>query len=282
MKRRLFIAGSAAYGTGLSAQPSRRLRIGVTAVMLSDQTAFLTRWAAYLSDRTQTSVSFVVRDQYRAVMELMSAGQVESAWICGYPFVRYQSSLRLLAVPLYRGMPQYQAYLIRPRGTTTPQSWSDLRGKVLAYSDPLSNSGWLVAQAQMAAAGVASTDLRGQFFAYGHRNVADAVAARLADAGAIDGYIWDTMLKLGMQGALQTEVVWRSTPCGFPPFVTPSLVSPASVEPLRNALIEMSKDPTGQGLLDSLNLSGFVDGSPALYDSIRQMASQTPNSGVPS
>ena len=33
------------------------------------------------------------------------------------------------------------------------RGWGDMAGKVFAYSDPLSNSGWLVAQGELAAAG---------------------------------------------------------------------------------------------------------------------------------
>lgn len=283
MRRRLFVAATSLYGARVIAQaPPRRLRIGVTAVMLSDQAAFLTRWAAYLSERTRAEVFFVVRDQYRAVMELMAAGQVEAAWICGYPFVRFRSSLRLLAVLLYQGEPLYQAYLIRPRqGGSQVQGWAGLRGQVLAYSDPLSNSGWLVAQGQLAVAGLRTAELRGEFFAWGHRNVADAVAARLADAGAIDGYIWDTMRQRGMPGALDTEVVWRSPRYGFPPFVVPHGADAATAELLQAALIGMPADAAGQALLRALNLSGFVAGSPGLYESIRAMADAVPGAAVP-
>ena len=78
-----------------------RLRIGLTAVILADQAAFLARWADYLSQRLGARVTFASRDQYQAVHELLNNGQVDAAWTCGYPYVRFQSQLQLLAVPLY-------------------------------------------------------------------------------------------------------------------------------------------------------------------------------------
>ena len=87
--------------------------------------------------------------------------------------------MRLLAVPLYRGEPTYEAYLIRPNeGNGKVFGWADLKGKVFAYSDPLSNSGWLVAQGELASLGCQLGLSRRAFFAHGHRNVAEAVAAR--------------------------------------------------------------------------------------------------------
>lgn len=282
MHRRILITGTAA----LAAAPGLvwaqdRVRIGLTAVILADQAAFLARWADYLTQRLGARVSFTSRDQYQAVHELLSNGQVDAAWTCGYPYVRFQSQLQLLAVPLYRGQPVYQSYLIRPLGgEVRVHGWADLAGKVFAYSDPLSNSGWLVAQGELAAAGVAPRSLKRGFFAHGHRNVADAVATRLADAGSIDGYVWETMRMQGMAGAMQTEVIWKSRLHGFPPIVASAASDPATLEPLQRSLLAMSNDEAGRALLKSLNLDGFIAGQPALFDSIRQLARNVPGSGV--
>jgi phosphonate transport system substrate-binding protein len=261
-----------------------RLRIGLTAVILADQAAFLARWADYLSLRLGAKVTFTSRDQYQAVHDLLNNGQVDAAWTCGYPFVRFQSQLQLLAVPLYLGQPVYQSYLIRPLGAQAPDAvrgWGDMAGKVFAYSDPMSNSGWLVAQGELAAAGLSHRDLKRGFFAHGHRNVADAVASRLADAGSIDGYVWETMRLQGMAGATQTEVIWKSRLHGFPPLVASASTAPARLEALQRGLLGMSNDDAGRALLRSLNLDGFIAGQPAMFDSIRQLARSVPGAGVP-
>lgn len=268
-----------------------RLRIGLTAVILADQAAFLTRWADYLSQRLEARVSFVSRDQYQAVHDLLFNGQIDAAWTCGYPFVRFHSQLQLLAVPLYQGQPLYQSYLIRPltrkaggkggsRGKVGVRGWADMSGRVFAYSDPLSNSGWLVAQGEFAAARIGPRDLKRTFFAHGHRNVADAVASHLADAGSIDGYVWETMRLQGMPGAMQTEVIWKSRPHGFPPLVTAADTALPKLEVLRQSLLGMPNDEAGRALLKSLNLDGFIAGQPGIFDSIRQLARSVPGSGV--
>jgi phosphonate transport system substrate-binding protein len=268
-------------GPGASfAAASARLRIGLTAVILADQAAFLARWSDYLSQRLGAPVTFVARDQYQVIHDLLAAGQIDAAWTCGYPYVRFQSQLELLAVPLYRGRPVYQAYLIRPAGLGEIQQWRDLAGKVVAYSDPLSNSGWLVAQGQLAAAGLGQGDLKRTFFAHGHRNVAEAVASRLAHAGSVDGYVWETMKLQGMPAALNTEVVWRSPEHAFPPLVIPAGASHSLTTALRDALIDMPNDDIGKGLLKALNLDGFMVGNPAMFESIRQLARSVPGSGV--
>jgi phosphonate transport system substrate-binding protein len=262
---------------------SVKMRVGLTAVILADQAAFLARWSDYLSRRVGVKVEFSSRDAYQAILEPLFAGEFDAAWICGYPFVRYEPQLRLLAVPVYQGQPRYQSYLIRAAASAGPeavQGWADLRGKVFAYSDPLSNSGWLVAQGQLRDAGLAPTELKKTFFAHGHRNVAEAVAARLADAGSIDGYVWETMRLQGMRAAMETTVVWKSELHGFPPLVTPARARHAYAPALQRALLGMPRDEEGRALLQALNLDGFVAGSPALFDSIRRLARTVPGSGV--
>lgn len=287
MRRMQFVRGAATICVAplaMSALAARAsTRVGLTAVMLADQAAFLARWSAFLARRTGTRVEFAVRDAYQDILDLLFAGELDAAWICGYPFVRYQTRLRLLAVPVYQGQPRYQSYLIRPADSGDAAAiggWTDLKGKVFAYSDPLSNSGWLVAQGQFAAAGISPGDLKRSFFAHGHRNVAEAVAAHLADAGSIDGYVWETMRQQGMRAALQTEVVWKSILHGFPPLVVLNARHDGKVEQLQRTLLDMGSNDEGRMLLKALNLDGFVAGTPAIFDSIRKLARSVPGSGV--
>ena len=89
---------------------------------------------------------------------MLLAGQVDAAWICGYPYVRHRDDLALLAVPIWRGWSLYQSYLIgRPTGSEA--SLADLRGEIHAFSDPDSNSGYLVTTAALAEMDRAAGDL---------------------------------------------------------------------------------------------------------------------------
>lgn len=285
MDRRDCVRALAATGiaalTGQAMAADERLRIGLTPVILADQVAFLTRWGRYLSARVGCEVSFIARDSYQVILDLLFSGQIDAAWICGYPYIRYETELSLLAVPLYQGRPTYQAYLIHSRNPTVSiNGWADLRGKVLAFSDPLSNSGWLVAQAQLTKVGLSTRDLKRAFFAHGHRNVAEAVAARLAHAGSIDGYVWDTMRQQNMAAVAQTEVVWTSESHGFPPLVTKQGAAHPFLPQLQKSLLAMADDNTGRDLLRALNLTGFTEGGADLFESIRRQAQTVPSSGV--
>ncbi len=277
MRRRTFLGSAAAIGTTLAGASAgaatSAIRIGLTAVILAEQAAFLTRWSAYLSERVGVKVVFVPRDSYQSILDLLFSDQLDAAWICGYPYVRQQQQLQLLAVPVYERAPLYRSYLIRNRADTTElQGWSDLRQRVLAYSDPLSNSGWLVAQGQLRAAGLGARDLKRTFFVHSHRNVIDAVASGLAHAGCVDGYIWETLQLQNMALVDQTQVIWKSGFYAFPPIVTRKGNKNRALPGLGMALLAMHDDAEGKELLRALNLDGFSTASPALFDSIKALA----------
>ncbi len=245
------------------------IRIGLTPVFLDDQASFLKRWQAYLGQRLGVPVTFVQRQTYREISELLLEGRLDAAWTCGFPFVRHAGELRLLAVPLFQGAPFYRSYLIVPDRDRATDGWRDLEGAVFAYSDPDSNSGWLVPQVRLRELGLQPRRHFGRsFFTWSHRNVVQAVADGLADAGAVDGYVWETLGRVAPELQARTRVVARSERFGFPPLVALRALEPARFQRLREALLGMAETEEGRRLLERLNLDGFVPGEPGWYQGI--------------
>ena len=276
MRRRLFLlsAAGAALSGALRAAPGRGapVRFGLTPVFLDDHVAFLEIWRRYLEARLGRRVTFIQRGSYREITDLLRQEQLDFAWICGYPYVRYKKDLRLLAVPLYAGKPLYRSYVIVPEADGASASILDLRGRVFAYSDPNSNSGFLYANYRLVQVKEdPGTFFRKTFFTWAHRKVVEAVAAGLAQGGSVDGYIWDTLRKDGGDPARRTRVIERSPEFGFPPIVARAGVPKADFDAVRGTLLGMAGDADGQALLAKLNLEGFAAGSPELFADIERM-----------
>lgn len=251
------------------AQTARAFRFGTTPVFLDDQAGFLGRWAQYLGEAMDTKVEFVQRRTYRDIMALLGTEAVDAAWICGFPWVVNKAQLHGISVPRYRGAPLYQSYLIVPSGDTTSASPLDMRGKVFAYSDPDSNSGYLVPRTSLIQAGADPNHFFSRtFFTWGHRNVVQAVATGLAQAGAVDGYVWDTLQLVAPAMTAKTRVAWRSAWYGFPPIATRSSLDALTEQRFASALLGMDKTPVGQRLLNELNLGSFGAFQPEVFDGI--------------
>jgi len=251
------------------------VRIGLTPVFLDDQVSFLGKWRSWLEQKLGRSVVFVQRGNYREIIDLLRSGKIDFAWLCGYPYIRHRHEFRLVAVPLWRNQPLYQSYLIVPSDDQRTKTIADLRGKVFAYSDPDSNSGYLYPQYALTMLGEKpSTFFSRTFFTWAHRKVVEAVGVGLADGGAVDGYVWDTLAEVRPDLTAATRIIDRSPLLGYPPFVARSDIPAKEMEQFRQVLLGMAGDPQGGELLGRLRLDGFVSGSPALFDGIAQMAAK--------
>lgn len=245
------------------------VRIGVTPVILDDRLDILRYWQHYLEEQLQQPVEFVQRRSYQEVVDLLLAGNIDFAWLCGYPFVQNKARLRLLVVPLFNDQPLYQSYLIVGSQDTSTRRIGDLEGRVFAYSDPNSNSGYLVPQYELLRQGIKPNRFfRKTFFTWSHRDVINAVAEGVADGGAVDGYIWETLARTAPELVKKTRVAWKSPYYGFPPLVASRSLRDDDFLKVQNALTQMRNDRNGQQLLDKLNLDGFSVEDPGLFDSI--------------
>ena len=272
--RRLFavLCLGFAYSTAYAETRDPPLKVGITAVILQDQNEFLAQWETHLESRLGRDVEFVQRGSYAEISELLSRDEIDIAWVCGAPYVRHRDRWRLVAVPLADGKPSYQSYLIVRASDTRRRSYADLRGTVFAYSDPDSNSGYLVPQFEMLKQGLRSASLfRKTFFTWSHHDTVRAVAVGLAQAGAVDGYIWETLARIEPELTRETRVVAKSDWYGFPPIAARASLAADDLEAIRRIFVTMDDSDEGRRLLGRMNLDGFVPGEDAWYDRIRQI-----------
>lgn len=274
ISRRALLGGGVAAGATLCAPAIARadgkaFRFGLTPVFLSNDLELLDKMRRYFAGALGCDVELVSRRTYQEITSLLVSGQLTSAWICGYPYVQYRSELDLVATPVWQGKPLYRSYIIQGAGGGA-KDWRDLRGSVHAFSDPDSNSGYLVTQTLLAKNGMRPEGFFSHsFFTYGHRNVIRAVASGLAQSGSVDGYVWEVVRDLEPGLVSGTKVVRRSELLGFPPIASPRrLRSDSRIEPFRKVLTGMAADVEGRAILEMLRLDGFAATQPPLYDAI--------------
>lgn len=241
------------------AQKKTVLKFGLTPVFLSNDLDLLAALRSYLEEATGQKVQLIQRRTYQEITSLLISGQLHAAWICGFPYIVNREQLSLLAVPVWRGKPLYQAYLIASQRRQA-RGIDDLKGDIHAFSDPDSNSGYLVTSALLAERGLKPADFFSRtFFTYGHRNVVRAVAAGLAQSGSVDGYVWDVMRELEPVLTTRTKVIRRSEWLGFPPIATSrSMANDPQVRDLGRAFLQMSGNEKGRKVLRLLRLDGFA------------------------
>jgi len=260
----------AATHAGAADQPS--IRVGLTPAFLHDQHGLLNDWRLYLERRLGRQVVFVQRDSYRETMDLLRLEKIDFAWICDYPYVHLRKLVRLLAVPSYSGQPLYRAYLIVAARDVHTSSILQLKGRVFAYADPYSNTGYLAPRYQLKQAGEDPAHFFSKtFFTYSHRKLVDAVVSGLAHGASVDSYVWDTLNQIKPDLTKRTRIAARSAPYGFPPLVAHRSVSQADFGAMQQVLLGMGRDEQGRTLLARFHLDGFGVGDDTLYAGVADM-----------
>ncbi len=264
------LAGVLIAGTG-RARAHRPVSFGLTPVFLDSDIRLLAALQSYLGTRLGQSVELVKRRTYQEITMMLISELLDAAWICGFPLIQHPDELAVVAVPVWQGQPLYRSYVIV--GADDPaRSFTDLRGYVHAFSDPDSNSGFLVTRHLLTTLHERpETFFSRFFFTYGHRNVVRAVAAGLAQCGSVDGYVWEVLREVEPDLVARTRVLRRSELLGFPPVAcSMRLADTPVVAAIRHALVTMSDDAEGRSLLATLRLDGFTPGDMSLFAGIAQ------------
>jgi len=98
----------------------------------------------------------------------------------------------LIAVPLLNNQPTYRSYIVSKK-SDKGKKLIDFKGKVLAYSDPRSNSGYVAPSILLKQNGADMDNFfRVKINAGTHEKSIEAIYRGIADVGAIDEYIWDS------------------------------------------------------------------------------------------
>ena len=109
--------------------------------------------------------------------------------------------------------------LHRSQRQSNPKA-EDLRGKLFAFSDPLSNTGMLIPTYTLAKMGeTPELFFRKYIFTYSHDNSIRSVAEKFVDGAAVDSLIWEYLNAKDPEWTAQTRIIYKSASCGIPPLV---------------------------------------------------------------
>lgn len=273
-RRRLLttVAGALASTRVLAENMVGPIRFGLTPVFLDNDWHLLDRLSVHIHTATGRNVEYTQRRTYKEVVALLLLGEIDAAWLCGYPLLQHPGRLEAVAIPVWQGQPLYRAYVIASHDRTVAD-FTDMAGDIHAYSDPDSNSGHLVTVARLLELGQRPEQFFARtFFTFGHRNVVGAVARRLAQSGSVDGYVYDALAATEPELVARTRIIWRSDWHAFPPVVVASEARETpSVTTLTQALFDISRTEAGRDVLRMLQLDGFTAPEPGSFDSIAQL-----------
>lgn len=250
------------------------LEIAVAGMISPEQTfSVYQELMDYISNKMSVPVIMKQRKTYAEINSLLGTGRLDAAILCSgtYVHARNEYQIKIIAVPVINGSPTYHSYII-VHNNSPVKNFKELKGKTFAFTDPLSNSGYmypayLVSKENYSIEKFFSKSL----FTYSHDNSIEAVAEKIVDGAAVDSLIYDYM-KLTNQGMItKARIILKSPPFGAPPVAVPASLPQESIHKLQNIFLNMNNDQSGRKILDKLRIDKFISGNDKLYDSIRHM-----------
>jgi phosphonate transport system substrate-binding protein len=251
-----------------------KLKIAVGAIISpAESLTFYEDIFDYIGEKLSRGVEMVQRKTYAEVNFLMKEGRIDAAFVCSRPYVEGHRDfgMELLCVPVCFGKTEYCSYFIVHKDSAI-QDLKDLRGKVFAFSDPLSNSGMLIPTYTLAKMGeTPESFFRGHIFTYSHDNSIRSVSEKFVDGAAVDSLIWEYLNTKEPELTSRTRIIHKSAPCGIPPLAVSPSIAPELKERLRSAFLNMHNDARGREILERVLIDRFTVIEDSAYDSIRQM-----------
>ena len=258
----------------LLGQGTDKLRIAVGAIVSpAESLTFYEDIFDYIGEELGRGVEMVQRKTYAEVNFLLKEGRIDAAFVCSRPYVdgHHDFGMELLCVPVCFGKTEYRSYFIVHKDSTV-QDIEGLRGKLFAFSDPLSNSGMLIPAYTLAKMGeTPESFFRRYIFTYSHDNSIRSVAEKFVDGAAVDSLIWEYLNVKEPQWTAQTRIIHKSAPCAIPPVVVSPSIDSELKQKLRAAFLNMHNDPGGHKILKRVLIDRFTVIEDSAYDSIRQM-----------
>lgn len=227
----------------------------------------------FLSARLDRPIELVQRRTYAEVNDLIENGEVDLAFVCTSAYVdgHARFGMELLAAPQVDGGVVYYSVLIVPADSPA-RTMADLRSKVFAFTDPMSNTGrayptYLVRQLGQ----TPETFFARTFFTYSHDDAIRAVADGLADGAAVDSLVYDFAVARDPALGEKTRIIHRSEPFGIPPVVVGPQVRPQLKAELQDILLRMAESEAGRRSLAAAGIERFVLIDDSAYDSARAL-----------
>ena len=232
----------------------------------------------YLAGEIGHPVRGFVTLDHTAAIEALSAETADISFMGALPYVmaRARNGARALLSEVYRGKPYYAAAIFVRRDSNI-RTIEALRGKTIAFADPVSESGYLYPRDLFARANLLGRGddmhnfFRRVYFAGGYQQAIQAVANGLVDAAGVSIY---APLLLPPNQQADALPIAQSPPIPSHAVIARKGLDAVIAEAFVKAMLKLNQ-PSHRHLLKHVySPDGYVRPSPGAYDDVAKLARQ--------
>lgn len=274
--------GALAGSSGAAVEPSGALQ-GAPLVLafipqenpekLLDDISVIT---GYLEEQAGFPVEGFVTLDHAAAVEALRSGDADISFMGALPYVlaHHEIGARVVLAEVYRGKPTYRSRIFVRRDSGI-ESAADLRGKSIAFADPISESGYLYPLEILADEGLLERGADPQsffsniYFAGGYQQAVQAVANGFVDAAGASEFAELLLTPEQLQ-----EMTWiaESEPIPSHVVIARKGLDGARLEAFSRAMLALNQ-PDRQHLLAYVyGPDGYVETDHSRFTGVEQLA----------
>ncbi len=231
---------------------------------------------AYLEKELGVEVEHFAATDYAAVVEALRYGNADAGFMGSLQYVlaHDQAGARPLVGEIYNGSATYVSRIFVRRDSGIGKL-EDLRGKSIAFVDPISSSGYMYPLDAFRHAGLiggrddAETFFGRVYFAGGDEQAIRAVLNRFVDAAGVGQYAFDLL-----RGEERDQIVHvgESKPIPSHCVVVREGLDAGLAEKLKRALLKLNDGPNRALLKVLYSVDGYVEVSHETYAEVEKVA----------
>lgn len=230
----------------------------------------------WLSEQMGVPVTGFVTFDHAAAVEALRNGDADISFMGALPFVLAEDQIG--AVPLlsevYRGQPSYSGRVFVRRDSGI-EALADLRGRDIAFSDPVSESGYIypldlfVRAGLFAGTGDADSFFGQKFFAGGYQQAMQAMANGLVDAAGASQYA-DLYLTPDQQAEVKVLAESEQIP-SHAIIARPDLDAGLQAKFIET-MLRLNESENRHLLAYLYGPDGYLPADPSVYEGVRETA----------
>ena len=225
--------------------------------------------ADYLVKELNMPVEMVFRSSYREIITELSKGEMDICLTGAFMYVltREEADIRPLVRRKKFGTSLYHSVIV-VRKDSGLNSFEDLKGKIFAFTDKESTTGYLMPMAMMRKMGIYPVE---QYFSEviytgNHDSALLAVHSRSVNAVAMSSTRW----RPENPKVSELKIIWKSEPMLLGPFSVRGGLDRELTEKIKKAFLKIGKTPETANLSVHIQIEGFEEATDSDYDFMRR------------
>jgi phosphonate transport system substrate-binding protein len=258
----------------MSEKDYRPLKVAVSAILSPKETfESYEDIFRHISEQLNMPIEFHQRKTYQEINTMLEEGQLDFAFICSgaYTELDTDKGVELFAAPVSNGEKYYKAYIITHE-TFRAEKLEDLGNATFAFTDPLSNTGYLYIKHRLMEMGMNYDSFFGStVFTNGHDVSIQMVSRGIVEAASVSNLVFDYLKEKSPERVENVKVIEISEGFGMPPVVVTSRMENETRKKITEIFADMHEDSKAKIFMEELLIDSFIEPRDENYESIRHM-----------